>query len=213
MCDSKSDDWKLLRTYSPIFERYCKDGDFNSALSLYRRMQASPRVYFESDTYALLISSLAERGYFRLDAAEIESFTTGPTLFDQLAQDMADDILEINNASAKLMFDAFSTGFQEKTADMDVPCRDPAGPNELVLSRVNVNATTAMCPRTGAKLQLFQLTEGQRVDVHETLLEMARLQYEEFRVKLMAKFKDRAEVMADGAFAREQITKFSRWLK
>ena len=176
-------------------------------------MQASPRVYFEPETYALLISSLAKQGYFRLDAKGIESSTTGPTLFDELAHEMADDILEINNASARLLADAFSLGFSETTSDLTVPCHDIADPNDVVVSRVMVDAKTALCPRTGATLQLFQLTEGHRVHVHDTLLEMARLQYEEFKVKLTAKFKERTETMADGIYAQEEIAKFSNWLK
>ena len=182
-------------------------------MRLYRQMQASPRVYFESETYALLISSLAKRGHFRLDAKDIGSSITGPALFDELAQEMANDILEINNASARLLADAFSLGFSETTADLAVPCHDVANPNEVIVSRVMVDAKTALCPRTGAKLQLFQLTERHRLHVHDTLLEMARLQYEEFKVKLTAKFKERTETMADGGFAQEEIAKFSEWLK
>ena len=188
-------------------------GEFNSALRLYHQMQSSPRVYFDPETYALLISSLAESGCFRLDAAEIEWSTTGPELFNKLAQDMADDILEINNYSAKMIADSFLVGFPEARGSLDVSCHDVAAPDEVVLSRVTVDSKTALCPRTGAKLQLFQLTEGHREHVHDTLLEMARLQYEEFKVKLTAKFKDRMEVMADGEFAQEQIAKFSQWLE
>lgn len=58
-------EWKKLRTYVPLLEMYCRQGDMTSALHLYRRMQEQSRVYFEPETYALLIGTLAEQGWFR----------------------------------------------------------------------------------------------------------------------------------------------------
>jgi pentatricopeptide repeat protein len=58
-------EWKRLRTYVPVLNLYCKQGDMASALRLYRQMRELPRVHFEPDTYALLIGALAEHGCFR----------------------------------------------------------------------------------------------------------------------------------------------------
>lgn len=58
-------EWKKLRTYVPVLELYCRKGDMTSALRLYRQMQELSRVHFEPDTYAFLIGTLAEQGYFR----------------------------------------------------------------------------------------------------------------------------------------------------
>ena len=58
-------EWKKLRTYVPLLEMYCRQGDMTSALHLYRQMQKQSRVHFEPETYALLLGTLAERGWFR----------------------------------------------------------------------------------------------------------------------------------------------------
>lgn len=64
-CSFGNGEWKKLRTYVPVLELYCNQGDMTSALRLYRQMQQLSRVHFEPDTYALLIGALAEQGYFR----------------------------------------------------------------------------------------------------------------------------------------------------
>ena len=54
-----------LRTYLPVLKLYCEQGDISSALKLFRRMLDEPNVILEPDNYVLILSSLAERGFFR----------------------------------------------------------------------------------------------------------------------------------------------------
>jgi hypothetical protein len=82
--------------------------------------------------------------------------------------------------------------------------------NELCIGRVSVNSTTAVCPETGATLRLFTLTEELRLHVHDTLLEMAAAQHEEYGEKMRSQGK---KELRDGQFAFEQLSKFTDWLR
>lgn len=221
-------EWKKLRTYTPVLELYCNQGDMYSALRLYRQMQALSRVHFEPDTYALLIGALAEQGYFARDPKQSLSgirqklsfvHEGGPGLLDELATEMAADILELNNASARVLYNGFVKGFS-----LPVPVLEPNGElvvnntrahdHELAVGRVSLNDQTAICPKTRAKLQLFQLDNEQRQSVHDTLLEMAGIQYEKFIQELEARFKQK--MMQDGQgtdYAVQELMRFSDWLK
>jgi pentatricopeptide repeat protein len=214
--------WKRLRTYLPILTLYCNNGDMSSALRMYRRMQETSEVIFEPDTYALLLGSLAENGYFRRNAEPIQGFLSGPELFDELAAEMADDILELNNASARVIYNGFARGFAASDEIGLEPISDDAElqvtnklakTGELVVSRVEICKETAICPRTGAKLRLFKLTESQRKQVHETLLAMAATQYDDFRDKLEARFGGKMEDLEGSDFAIRELSKFSAWLE
>ena len=117
---SEHGEWQKLRTFAPVLELYCSEGDMASALRLYRQMQDLSRVHFEADTYALLIGALAEQGYFHTDSPSIPgveelgfSNASGPGLLDELVTEMAADILELNNASARVMYNGFVKGFSE----------------------------------------------------------------------------------------------------
>jgi hypothetical protein len=185
-------------------------------------MQETPEVIFEPDTYALLLGSLAENGYFRRNAEPIQGFLSGPELFDELAAEMADDMLELNNASARIIYNGFARGFAASGGIGLEPIPDDAEPQvtnqlaragELVVSRVEICKETAICPRTGAKLRLFRLSKSQRKQVHETLLTMAATQYEDFRGKLEARFGEKMDNLEGSDFAIRELSKFSRWLE
>ncbi len=62
---SISNDDAKLRTYLPVLKLYCEQRNFNSALKLFKRMRDEPSVRLEPENYVLLISALAENGYFR----------------------------------------------------------------------------------------------------------------------------------------------------
>ena len=100
-------DYRRLRTYLPLLEHYCKNSDSSSTLRVFRDMQQSPGVHFDSEAYALVISSLARSNVFAKDNEAIEGAalagfkaTRGPDLFDELVREMADDILELSEASS-----------------------------------------------------------------------------------------------------------------
>lgn len=234
--DSNSSDLKL-RTYLPILELYCQQGNIPSAMNLYKRMMDSAGVIFEAENYSMLIAAVAENGFFRSDADPIEGAADlgyppacGPALLDQLASQMAEDVLEITSACARRLAGAFAAGFDGASPganvinvddaassrgeggeldDLELDSR-PAGPDELVASRVLVDGSTASCPRTGARLRLVALDDEQRGHVHDTLLGMANDQYEAYSAKLAARNHDIEEVNDD--YASRHLRRFAEWL-
>mmetsp|Transcript_15095 Transcript_15095/g.20010 ORF Transcript_15095/g.20010 Transcript_15095/m.20010 type:complete len:327 (+) Transcript_15095:1-981(+) len=74
--------------------------------------------------------------------------------------------------------------------------------DELVVSRVTVDGSTAQCPRTKATLRLILLEEDQRRQLHDSLLQGAESQYKDF---LGTKKKDVAA-------AAKHLTNFANWL-
>jgi pentatricopeptide repeat protein len=222
--DESLSSWKRLRTYVPILQHYCDTGDVMSALRLYREMRQSDGVYLGAETYAMVIAAAARHGWFRRPLEQPEtvksldlgqygfSVPSGPALFDELATDMADDILEIDESSANTITEGFEKGFG----------MEPTGnENRLFIGRVSVNDTTAVCPASGAKLRLFTLPEEQRRNVHNTLLQMAASQHEEYGEKLFARRqgksgnnKSNSTLQArDGKYAFTELYRFSDWLR
>lgn len=61
----QSDDDAKLRTYLPILKLYCEQEDVDAAFTLFHRMRDEPKVRLEPENYVLLLSTLAEGGYFR----------------------------------------------------------------------------------------------------------------------------------------------------
>ena len=128
-----SEEKERLRTYLPVLELYCQQGNILKAILLFRRMKKSEGVHLEAKNYVLLLSTIAEKGYFRHDSLPINGLvvvddddtsndddinssqaSSGPKLFDQLVTEMAEDVLELSHPLALRLFNAFVTGFQTK---------------------------------------------------------------------------------------------------
>ena len=60
-----SGDSVKLRTYLPILKSYCDSNLCDKAFCLFSRMQRSPQAHLEPENYVLLLSTLAQNGYFR----------------------------------------------------------------------------------------------------------------------------------------------------
>lgn len=247
--DEALSSWKRLRTYVPILQYYCDTGNMASALRLYREMQLSEGVILCAETYALVIAAAARHGWFRVPheqpiavrSCDISphgfSSSPGPPLFDELASEMADDILELDEASASIIADGFNKGF-ETTANMTVHGLSdvwqrlrswlrygaaPVSGRRLFVGRVSVDSSTAICPESGATLRLFTLTHQQRKSVRGTLLQMAAAQHEEFGDKLLARRQGKShndtkpqgqrEQSRNGTYALDQLLRFSDWLQ
>lgn len=214
-------EWKRLRTFLPVLEYYCAAGDASSILRIFRGMRNSPGVYLDADTYAMIIGSLARFGWFREDSSTVEGFdqcgftsSHGAGLFDEIATEMASDILELTESASKQIMDAFLVGFTGKTdeeptiGDSEIPrVSGTSDMDGLHIGRVHIDQATGLCPASGAKLRLFGLDEDQRQHVHDTLLEMARLSYQEF-----TKNRERGGE-EDQDFGFQQLSRFSEWLK
>jgi pentatricopeptide repeat protein len=223
-CKGDRSEWKRLRTFTPILSYYCETGRMGAALRLFRQMKRSDGVFFDAETYGQLVASLARRGWFRVDAHSIDSivdcgFSVGPALFDEVSTEMADDLLELSEAAVSEIASGFADGHVRRSdpkvtinnaRQMNCGDVEKARSNDNLIGRVVVNSTTALCPQTGATLRLMELTELQRLKVHDTLLKMAAAQHEDFGAKLRCAGK--SDEARDGQFAINELSKFSSWL-
>ena len=237
---------KRLRTFLPILEYYCKVKDINSILRVFQQMKQSRGVHMDVDTYALIISTLAENGSFFENAENLvevpvgtngaitstatsgagHSFSDyGPELFDQIMNDLAQDMMEISEDAAKIITAAFQNSGKSSTLEEDeIPflCEeeDVSLLNRGVraptvnIGRVRVNDTTAICPVSKSKLRLFALNDMQREHVHDTLLEMAKIQHQEFfqRSTKGKKIAGKKENQ-DPEYGYKQLKLYSEWLE
>lgn len=183
-----------LRTYLPVLRAYCDQGDCSAVLKLFNRMRNSPGVILEPENYVLVIATLAECGYFKKKSKPIAgaidagySVSSGPKLLDELAIQMADDSLDITSASARRLHNAFISAnareamisnLQEIPSLAAMPVNNElASDDELVVSRVTIDAATGLCPRTQAKLRLISLKKEQRQEFLDKLMKLAESQY------------------------------------
>lgn len=208
--------WKRLRTFLPLLQHHCDEGNAGAILRLFRNMRQSAGVIFDPDTYALIISSLAKFGYFRRDTSAVFEdgpdfgFTTssGPKLFSTIAEEMADDLLDVPLSSIETIVDGFAQGFPSCTTVSTERLSDrPEEMEPLVISRVEINAKTGLCPLSDAQLRLLKLDDDQRQYVHDGLLRLASLTHQEFSKKQIADGKD------DKDRAFRELSEFSQWLK
>jgi len=207
-----------LRSYTPILRLYLEHGDVFSALSLYKRMRQHASVQLDLETYTTLLAGLASRGCFQPGAAAVDvhkSVTTssGPDLFDELAAEMAQDVIEISMASAKRLYNGFAKGFPgsnlENTTSFS-PLRlsdKPALKNEVLVNRVSIDPVTCECPCSGVKLRLISLDEEQRQQLKSSLLSLARDRQRAFKQKLGDRLQKSRTTKAD-----ESLLKFCHWL-
>jgi hypothetical protein len=222
LSNERGDAVKRLRTFAPILQHYCEIGDLPSALRVYREMEQSPGAHLNSETYALLLSTLAKRGWFTTDqnTTSPDSFpvSSGPALLDALVSEMATDILEIDESSAETIVQGF-------TSRLEDPTRIQNG-RRVFVGRVSVDNDTAICPETGAQLQLFVLSDEQKNNVRNTLVEMAESQYDNYTEKLLVRrhgkshgkvdrkaAKKANNMMSSGQYALSELTNFLSWLR
>lgn len=220
-----STDEARLRTYLPVLRLYCDQGNITCALKLFRRMRDSQLVFLEPENYVLLLSTLAENGCFKTNATPIDGIdglgyknNRGPELFDELAGEMAEDVLEISAASARRLYNALATGLEGENFTNEVkPINTLAGvstnneeaaESDLILSRVSVDKKTALCPRSGVKLRLIKLERDQQHQLHKGLMDLSENQYEEF-----ARNHGRKITAQDKSYAANMLCEFSSWLE
>mmetsp|Transcript_43018 Transcript_43018/g.104137 ORF Transcript_43018/g.104137 Transcript_43018/m.104137 type:complete len:836 (+) Transcript_43018:76-2583(+) len=201
-----------LRTYAPVYKAYLDAGDVPSAFNLFCKMKEGEFVILQPETYVQLIACIAEAGYFREGSESIAgvedlgySVGSGPQLFDVLAQELADNSVEITAASAKRLYNAFQRGFKDSNLkplhllESISTCNDSAEPDELVVSRVSLDETSGRCPRTGTHLRLIGLDAEQKKQLGNGLAELATEAYAE-------------RVMKQSAKAELELKRFADWL-
>ena len=139
----------------------------------------------------------------------------GPELFNEIVSLMANDVLEISSASARRLYNAFAVGF---TKNKNTPQSQPipslasipvsvemAQPNELIVSRVLIDHNTGICPRSDVKLELIKLDSNQRKQFVNSILRVAKSQFEDFKAKTRKKW-------ADNDYATRALRSFTSWL-
>lgn len=219
-----------LRTCLPILEFYCKRGNISGALKFYKVMRGCPAVYFEGETYEMIICAIAKKGFFREDSLPIHDACElgyspgfGIKLFDQILSDTADDILELTVSSAVQIRNALVVGFRGLDASKNLwkvppdcrlaPVFEEADENELVACRVTINNDSALCPRTNAKLRLIMLDKEERKRVHDGLIDMANSDFEVYNLKLAAKKQNPKVEQFEEGFSGKELAKFTTWLE
>ena len=147
------------------------------------------------------------------------SASYGTVLFNELLTDMSTDVLEIDSSSARRLYNAFLSTFptNEQTTNAmkelpslaDLPIETTLCTNdELVVSRVSINSTTAICPRTRAKLRLIILDMDDKRNFYEKLLTMSQEQYFAFTGNFPGKVKK-----SDDVEATKKLMQFADWLE
>jgi hypothetical protein len=81
---------------------------------------------------------------------------------------------------------------------------EKANDNEPILSRVTVEKTTGICPRSGVKLQLIKLEKDQQHQLHQSLLGLSKQKFEDFTAGSNNSKND--------DFAANQLNQFASWL-
>jgi pentatricopeptide repeat protein len=248
--------YKRLRTYQPIFQHYCDTGNLLSAFRLYREMQKTPGVYLVAETYSLLIAAAARNGWFhrkndlsipikksRRIMRELKfNASSGPSLFDELCSELANNLLELDESSAALIMDGLNDGF-----NLPSPKYFAAGwvsdisrwfynliehhphkqtKRRLFVQRVSIDNTTACCPETGARLRLLTLSQQQKRQVHDSLLQMATFEQEKFSDKGPSRKGSKTKVLTkegrneisdqdakNASYALKELSLFSDWLR
>lgn len=195
-----------------MFQCYLEQNDVSCAFNLYVKMKGDATVHLRPETYIQLMSAMAENGCFRPGAPAIDiakklgyEQASGPELFDQLAKELADDVVEISAAAAKSLHNALSKGFKGHALkplhllqSMEIN-NVKADYSELVASRVSLNTNTGECPRTGVRLRLISLDDDQTQKLKEGLHYLASAAYEERRGE-------------NGTKATENLRSFGDWL-
>jgi Zc3h12a-like Ribonuclease NYN domain len=78
--------------------------------------------------------------------------------------------------------------------------------HELFASRVRIDLSTGVCPRSGVKLQLIQLAESEKAKLIQGILSLAKSEYERFHEKHNHR-KSNDHVPAD-----ENLIAYYNWL-
>jgi RluA family pseudouridine synthase len=222
-------DCQRLRTFTPLLVHYCQTREIADCLRIFRQMQNAPGVHFDTATYVQILSTLAEQGFFSDSSHSLDVIvrragfeSAGPALFDALASEMAEDLLEFDEANALHLYNAFQmalngpTEKSPRSASNKIPFL--ATPSYMsnttaVLGRVTIDPQTCLCPATHAKLQLFSLTLDQQKQVRQRLLEMAASQHETFASKMRTMGKSRQDTATrSGAYAMDKLNDFVEWV-
>jgi hypothetical protein len=175
-----------LRAYKPVLQFYLDNSRVSEAMALYRRMQTMPLVVFDADTYVSLLEGVAKAGVFMTNAPPVERATqfgfvhsSGPGLFEQMVQEMAEEIVELPDNLEERLKDSLSWGEVNADGPVDVITDNRAQPavsksdrhTNSIAEYVSIDNLIGSCPLTGIKLQLFRLNEDQMDQISSNILD------------------------------------------
>jgi hypothetical protein len=208
-----------LRAYTPVLRLFLELDDLSSALSLYKKMKMMSSVHLDVETYIYLIAGIAEKGRFCVGAQPIESakelgykHISGPGLFGEIVDEMAKEIFEIPESSAKRLYNALANGFPDSGLSEAAVhslrlAEEMAEEKVLFANRVRIDPLTGFCPRSGIKLRLIQLDVQEKEKLISGILSLAKSEQSKFQEKHKA-LNMRKSVMA----ADQSLLEFYRWL-
>ncbi|KAI2513845.1 Protein-only RNase P [Fragilaria crotonensis] len=214
-----------LRTFQPILKLYIDRGEVSAAISLFKRMREAPGVVLEAETYVQLIAAVAENGFLLPESPPIEGclnvgfkYPSGPGLLDELVSMLAEDVLEVTPGLAKRLHTAISVAYKDTEHARDLEELHPLAPLQLdnkevgadnvIASRVSVDANTGVCPKSGARLRLITLSYEQRLQLKRGLMEVTRRQNKEYEKKR----KPGRPGPKNKRGAEELLENFANWL-
>ena len=200
-----------LRVFTPVLGLLLEQGEVDSSMTVYNRMQKLDSVIFDADTYIQLLAGLAENGCFRENAAPIASAVefgysaSGPALFDDIVGEMSEEIIEITPTSARRLYNALAKGFPTGSGLKPVGTLESLKLNNnratngegVIANRVQIDRNMGICPRTGVKLSLKDLTEAQKETLKQGCRTLALERQESWMVSHSDHRKFHAVEMAD----------------
>jgi len=179
----------------------------------------------DAETYCGFIASVARCGYFRSDSKPIDGAIDlgyncpyGSAFLDSLISEMSEDVLDITENMAVLLHNGFTMGVRGSGKDLLQQgdqlelLTTPCAPDALVSGRVNIDEDTGSCPATNTTLRLIVLEDEQRMHVHTTLLQMAKMKSIEYTSRLAAKGRAPRDAAEQAEQASQIIKNFSDWL-
>lgn len=212
-----------LRAYTPVLRLFLELDDLGSALKLYKNMRTMSSVHLDVETFIHLIAGFAEKGKFCSSAEPIEGAlelgyrnSSGPGLFDEIVEEMATEIFEISESSAKRLYNALASGFPDSgLSEASVYSlrltEESTSDNELFAKRVFIDPLTGLCPGSGLKLRLIHLEEHEKEKLVGGILSLARLEQNKFQVKHKALRKAKSLRKAESP-ADQNLLEFYNWL-
>lgn len=206
-----------LRSYTPVLLLYLELRDLGSALRLYKTMRSMVTVHLDVETYIHLIAGFAEQKQFCVDAKPMDvaselgyQHVSGPGLFNELVEELKSENFEISESSARRLFNALSIGFPDYAPSDEsfytpVVSNDPVDNKELFVSRVCIDLSSGICPKSGIKLRLIQLKDEEKKKLINGIVSLAKT----LQTRLLEKYNNN---QASGVAADQNLTDFYKWL-
>ena len=194
----------------------------SAAIALFHRMQSVPSVVLEAETFVQLIAALIQNGHISLNAPPIPGCRelgfdppSGPGLLDQLVSMLAENVTEITPGLAKHLHTAMTSFLKDTEHSKSLRELHPlapllldneqASPDDALASRVSIDVTSGICPKSGARLRLINLAPSERLQLKTGLLNLAKTQSQEYAKRRWVRDVETSPDL--------KLEEFSNWLE